>query len=300
MQGVEVDLRPGKAIPSPAPGMPAAMAGTPGGEYPFGVVVAGGMINGVPVPWTAYVSSLRDREIDVVKMEPICINGTAPPSCTATTPSSPNPTVAPVLTARIPVKGQPNKMTLNQAQTLLYVAEDESDTVDVINLATNTVVESIPVIAPPSVMQTLSLTQYTGANTNSVTLAEPLENYLYVTNGNLNNIAVVALGGTNSGDHVVGLIPTGWYPNSVSLGNASGSTWAYVVNAKSPTGPNPNWCYAYGPSNYPTCTSSNEYNPQLTKAGLLSFPLASAMTQLPTLTMDVTTNNRFANTSATS
>ena len=141
----------------------------------------------------------------------------------------------------------------------------------------NTVVESIPVIAPPSVMQSFSLTQYTGANTNSVTLAEPMENYLYVTNGNLNNIAVVALGGTNSGDQVVGLIPTGWYPNSVSLSNASGSTWAYVVNAKSPTGPNPNWCYAYGPSNYPTCTSSNEYNPQLTKAGLLSFPLASAM-----------------------
>ena len=293
LQGVEVDLRPGKAIPSPVPGMPAPMPGTPGGEYPFGVVVAGGVTNGVP-NWTAYVSSLRDREIDVVKMEPICTNGTAPPSCSVT-PA----TVAPVLTARIPVKGQPNKMTLNQAQTLLYVAEDESDTVDVINLGTNTVVESIPVIAPPSVMQSLSLTPYTGANTNSVTLAEPLENYLYVTNGNLNNIAVVQLGGTNSGDQVVGLIPTGWYPNSVSLSNASGSTWAYAVNAKSPTGPNPNWCYAYGPSNYPTCTSSNEYNPQLTKAGLLSFPISSAMAQLPTLTKDVTTNNRFANTSST-
>ncbi len=285
-QGVELDLRPGKAIPSPAPGMPAATPGTPGGEYPFGVVVAGSGTN-----WTAYVSSLRDREIDVVKVEPICTNGTAPPSCDVTPP-----TVAPVLTARIPVKGQPNKMTLNQAQTLLYVAEDESDTVDVINLGTNTVVESIPVIAPPSVMQSLSLTPYTGANTNSVTLAEPLENYLYVTNGNLNNIAVVALGGTNSGDQVVGLIPTGWYPNSVSLSNG----WAYVVNAKSPTGPNPNWCYAYGPSNYPTCTSANEYNPQLTKAGLLSFPLSSAMAQLPALTVDVTTNNRLANTSSTS
>ena len=43
---------------------------------------------------------------------------------------TPNPSV----TARIPVKGQPNKMTLNTAHTLLYVAEDESDTVDVINL----------------------------------------------------------------------------------------------------------------------------------------------------------------------
>jgi YVTN family beta-propeller protein len=293
LPGVEVDLRPGKAIPSPLPSMPAAMPGTPGGEYPFGVVVAGGLIDNVQIPWTAYISSLRDREIDVVKMEPICSNGTAPPSCTVT--------VAPALTARIPVKGQPNKMTLNKAQTLLYVAEDESDTVDVINLQTNTVVESIPVIAPPALLQSFSLMQYTGANANSVTLAEPLENYLYVTNGNLNNIAVISLGGTNSGDQVVGLIPTGWYPNSVSLSNASGSTWAYVVNAKSPTGPNPNWCYAYGPSNYPTCTSANEYNPQLTKAGLLSFPIASVTTQaqLQTLTSQVAQNNRFANTSST-
>ena len=45
----------------------------------------------------------------------------------------------------------------------------------------------------------------------------PDETQLYVTNGNLNCVAVIALGGTNSGDQVVGLIPTGWYPNSVSL-----------------------------------------------------------------------------------
>ncbi len=285
LPGTELDLRPGKALSNPTPG-------TAGGEYPFWVVMTG---NGSPAtPYTAYVSSLRDREIDVVTM-------------TKNTPCNQFDycTYTPAVTARIPVKGQPNKMTLNhlnQAQppTLLYVAEDESDTVDVINLQTNTVVESIPVIAPPSVMQSFSLTQFTGANTNSVTLAEPLENYLYVTNGNLNNVAVVALGGTNSGDQVVGLIPTGWYPNSVSLSNASGSTWAYVVNAKSPTGPNPNWCYGFGPTGYPTCAPANEYNPQLTKAGLQSFPLSSAMAQLPTLTKDVTTNNRFANTSSTS
>ena len=285
LPGTELDLRPGKALSNPTPGIA-------GGEYPFWVVMTG---NGSPAtPYTAYVSSLRDREIDVVTM-------------TKNTPCNQFDycTYTPAVTARIPVKGQPNKMTLNhlnQAQppTLLYVAEDESDTVDVINLQTNTVVESIPVIAPPSVMQSFSLTQFTGANTNSVTLAEPLENYLYVTNGNLNNIAVVSLGGTNSGDQVVGLIPTGWYPNSVSLSNASGSTWAYVVNAKSPTGPNPNWCYGFGPTGYPTCAPANEYNPQLTKAGLQSFPLSSAMAQLPTLTKDVTTNNRFANTSSTS
>ena len=244
-QGTELDLRPGN--------------GLPGGEYPFWVVMTwnGSVANPL---YTAYVSSLRDREIDVIS--PVT-------TCTLYNASTcPKPMK---VAARIPVKGQPSKMTLNAAQTLLYVAEDESDTVDVINLATNSVVESIPVVAPPSVLQSFSLTQYRGANTNSVTLSEPDEKHLYVTNGNLNNIAVVALGGSNSGDEVVGLLPTGWYPNSVSLSNVSGSTWAYVVNAKSPTGANPNWCYAYGPTGYPTCNPSNEYNPQLTKAGLQSF-----------------------------
>ena len=59
-----------------------------------------------------------------------------------------------------------------------------------------TVIESIPVIAPPGTLSSFSLSQYTGANTNSVTLS-PDEKTLYVTNGNLNNIAVVALNGSN-------------------------------------------------------------------------------------------------------
>jgi DNA-binding beta-propeller fold protein YncE len=276
LQGTELDLRPGKALPTPSPG-------TPGGEYPYWVVMTG---NGSTAsPYTAYVSSLREREIDVVNL-----SGT------------------PVVSTRIPVRGQPNKMTMNHAQTLLYVAEDETDTVDVIDInpadgyspgetvppTLNTVIETIPVIAPATVLSGFSLTQYTGANTNDVVLS-PDETQLFVTNGNLNNVAVVALGGTNTGDHVVGLIPTGWYPNSVSL-SADGA-WAYVVNAKSPTGANPFWGYNYGPSTYPTFAPANEYNPQLTKAGLQSFPLATILAQFPGLTNQVTTNNRFANTS---
>ena len=238
LQGTELDLRPGMAVKSPTPG-------TPGGEYPFWVVMTGS-VAGMNVK--AYVSSIRDREIDVVSMY-AC---TAPLVCTF------NPSV----TARIPVKGQPNKMTLNKAGTLLYVAEDQSDTVDVIDInpgdvgspsqnqpaTVNTVIETIPVIAPPADLASFSLTQYTGANTNSVTLS-PDETHLYVTNGNLNNIAVVALTGTHYGDQVVGLIPTGWYPNSVSISNDG--TWAYAVNMKSPTGANPDECYAYGPTGYP-------------------------------------------------
>jgi len=49
-----------------------------------------------------------------------------------------------------------------------------------------------------------------------------------VTNGNLNNVAVVALGGTNTGDKVVGLIPTGWYPNSGAF--SGDGKQVYVVN----------------------------------------------------------------------
>ena len=294
MQGFELDLRPGMAATSPA-------SGTPGGEYPFWVQIGGD--GSAAKPYKAYISSLRDREIDVVKI----VTCASPPCAGAISKGA---IYSASVTARIPVKGQPNKMTLNKAGTLLYVAEDESDTVDVIDLnaldvgspsqnqpaTVNTVVESIPVIAPAADMASFALTQYTGANTNSVTLS-PDETQLYVTNGNLNNIAVVQLNMTpqgiqaNQGDHVVGLIPTGWYPNSVSLSNDG--SWAYAVNMKSPTGANPDECYAYGPTGYPTCMPSGEYNPQLTKAGLLSFPVPAA-SQLSALTSTVEGNNRFA------
>ncbi len=230
----ELDLRPGVSDRS--------QTGVPGGSYPFWVVVKG---NGASA--TAYVSSIRDREIVVVNLS-------GPPELF-------NPGGRPSVAARIHVKGQPNRMTLNAAQSLLYVVEDQSDTVDVIDTAKNAIVETIPVIAPPSLLPAV-LAQYTGANPNSATLS-PDEKQLYVTNGNLNSIAVVALGGTNSDDRVVGLIPTGWYPNSVSFSGDGASV--YVVNGKSPTGPNPGWCYGgYGPVGTKSCLESNQYNPQLT------------------------------------
>ncbi len=137
---------------------------------------------------------------------------------------------------------------------------------------TNAILETIPVLAHASVLPA-SLAQYKGANPNSVTLS-PDEKQLYVTLGNLNAVAVVALGGTNSGDQVVGLIPTGWYPNSVSF--SGDGKWVYVVNGKSPTGPNPDFYYSYGPPTHKNGYASNQYNPQLIKAGLQSFPLPDA------------------------
>ena len=48
----EYDLRPGRINP--------AQSGVPGGEFPFGVAIAGSH--------TVYVASTRDREIDVVNL----------------------------------------------------------------------------------------------------------------------------------------------------------------------------------------------------------------------------------------
>ena len=262
----ELDLRPGKAASSPLPG-------TPGGEYPFWVVIATTTNTSTTTTtnW-AYVSSIRDREIDVVNL-----SGT------------------PAVRARIPVKGQPNKMTLNRAQTRLYVAEDQSDTIDLIDINPNDGVKQNTVLETISITKAVvpsSLASYTGANTNSVTLS-PDETQLYVTNGNMNSIAVVALTGTDKNDQVAGLIPTGWYPNSVSF--SPDGKWAYVVNGKSPTGPNPDFCYGLnGLPAYSDCLPTNEYNPQRIKAGLQSFPTATLAAQLPALTAQVLTNNRLS------
>jgi YVTN family beta-propeller protein len=258
-KGTELDLRPGKSDP--------AKSGVAGGEYPFWVVV-----KGTGAGATAYVSSIRDREVVVASLGAV-----------------------PAVTARIPVSGQPNKMTLNRDRSILYVADDQADTIDVIDTATNTILESIPVLANMSVLPA-TLKPYKGANPNSVTLS-PDEKQLWVTLGTMNAVAVVVLSGRNEGDQVTGLIPTGWYPNSVSF-NGDG-TWAYVVNGKSPTGANPDMYYSYGPPTHKNGFASNEYNPQLVKAGLQSFPLPTA-TQLATLTTQVATNNRFSHTESAS
>src|ERR1019366_878020 len=91
----DYDLRPGRINP--------AQSGVPGGEFPFGVAVAGNN--------TIYVSSTRDREIDVVNLNAGVLT----------------------LTNRIPVEGNPEKLILNKAQTQLYVAEANTDALAIVN-----------------------------------------------------------------------------------------------------------------------------------------------------------------------
>lgn len=249
-KSAELDLRPGKVS--------AANTGVPGGEYPFWVSVVGNH--------TAYISSLREREIVVVNIA----------------------NAVPSVITRIKIKGQPNKMTLNADSTRLYVAEDETDSVAVINTRSNQVFDDISVTAPAGLLPS-ARERLKGNNTNSVTLS-PDQNTLYVTNGNTNNVAVVHLSTASGQSRVEGLIPTGWYPNSVSF-SGDGKT-VYVVNGKSPTGPNPGNCKGATPALAAQCQASNQYSLQLIKAGFQSFPTPGPG-ELNRLTELVADNNHF-------
>ena len=231
--------------------------GRPGGTYPYWVVIKG---NG-----KAYVSSMRDREIDVIDLQ-----GSAP-----------------AVVARIPVKGNPNRMVLNRAGSRLYVASDNADVVVVVDTASDRVLDVIRTIAPPSLIAPGAY--FHGIDPNSLALS-PDESRLYVTNGGENAVAILTLG--TGAPRVAGLIPTGYWPNSVSV-SADGKM-LYIVNGKSIPGSDVGNCA--GESNSAAreayCAASNRYILQLSKAGFLTLPAPSAH-DLAELTRTVAANDHL-------
>jgi DNA-binding beta-propeller fold protein YncE len=103
---------------------------------------------------------------------------------------------------------------------------------------------------------------------------------LYVANGGTNSVAVINLSRWTPG--VVGLLPTAYYPTSVSI--SGDGRWLYVVNGKSSTGPNP--------GNIGGHPANNQFVEQLEKSGLPSFPIPAELT-LKRLTREVARNNLF-------
>ena len=194
----EYDLRPFNTRPETGDGVA-------GGETPFTVAVKG--------EDTVYVSSVRDREVVVID-----IGGSEPK-----------------LVTRIKLPGNPNSMVFNNSitQDELFVAQDNADRVAVIRTRTNTVRHEIDTIAPPNLLAKTE--RYTGAGPNNLAVS-PDGTTLYVTNGGANSLAVVSIRGPQR-YQVLGLVPTGWFPNAVSVG-ANGAM-LYVVNSKSAPGPNP-------------------------------------------------------------
>jgi DNA-binding beta-propeller fold protein YncE len=251
----ELDLRPGVIDPRET--------GVPGGEFPFWVVIHGND--------RAWVSSPRDRQIVVLDLSP-----------------------ALRVVGRIPLPGQPNRMILNRDASRLYAALGTDDTVAVIDARTSRVLEEIPTTAPSAVFANPQ--QLKGSNPNSLALSAD-EKTLYVSNGGANSIAVIHLAsakaGENAHSHVAGLIPTAWYPDSVSV--SPDGRMLYVANARSDPGPNPQGCRtsaSISRQSQVPCRSANEYILQLSKGGFWTIPTPDA-DALQTLTAQVARNDRY-------
>jgi len=252
----EFDLRPGRINPT--------QSGVPGGEFPVGVAIKGNN--------TVYVSSARDREIDVLNL----VGGVL------------------MLTKRIPVDGNPGKMILNKAQSQLFVTANNSDALIIVDTAANVVINQVNTTAPSDMFREAKSVPK-GSNPNSVTLS-PDEKTAFVTNGGTNDVAVISLIGK---PRVMGLIPTGWQPNSVSV--SPDSSTLYAVNGKSVQAPNPLNCrFINAGGNYGSACKSvqaqngsgNQYAWQNMKASLLTLPVPEE-DDLEELTDVVARNNGF-------
>jgi DNA-binding beta-propeller fold protein YncE len=271
---VEIDLRPGKLDPK--------QSGVPGGEFPVAVAW--------PLPEKGYVASQRDRELVVLRV-------------TAGEPGL-------EVTARIPLTGQPVALLASRNGNLLFVAEDNSDRVAIVDTATDALLAEFPVAAPPAMLA--QMRGLKGANPNGLALS-PDEQTLFVTLGGLNAVAVVQLdarapAAAKSDDddddnnrvssctgfcpRVIGLIPTGWYPNAVAL--SRDGKRLFVVNGKSNAGPNIGACRdTLGAGGFPPpCRGRNAYVWQKEHAGLLSLPMPDGKT-LSDLTWQVAANAGF-------
>ncbi|MDP9043231.1 MAG: hypothetical protein M3O01_00340 [Pseudomonadota bacterium] len=243
--------------------------GGSGGTFPFAVAVKGND--------TLYVSSDRDREVVVLDI--------AAPGAAR-------------LVTRIRLDGNPLGMTLDRTQKRLYVAQDNTDQVAVIDTSTHRVVARIDARAPAGM---IAGPAYTGAATFSATLARDGRT-LYAVNAAANSIAVIALSGPKA-NSVIGLIPTAYEPHDLTFSADGG--WLYIVNGKSATGPNPGRLYG----NTARLTSvdrpggnaaaaaaargSNQFQFQLERASLVAAPVPRART-LKALTAQVAANNFYS------
>jgi hypothetical protein len=246
------------------------VAGGVGGTFPFSVVVKGNH--------TAYVSSDRDREVVAVDIS---------------LPTSGR------LIKRIKLNGNALGMTLDHSQSRLYVAQDNTDQVAVIETTDNfnKVTATIDARATFGRLRT----RHTGAGTSAVTISPDGET-LYAVNSGANSIAVIPLRGRDA-NRVVGMIPTAHQPHDITF--SADGRWMYIINGKSVTGPNPGHLTSATGSithiQYPggnaaaaaAARASNHYQFQLERASLVAAPVPNRG-HLRQLTEQVEANNYYS------
>jgi YVTN family beta-propeller protein len=196
-------------------------------------------------------------------------------------------------------------MTLDAKQKKLYVAQDNSDEVSVIDTASNAIIANIDARAPKEVLAQMSsgdkrsgdrdddgerddeerkdghddeheAERHTGVSPFAVTIT-PDGKTLYVVNDGANSVAVIPLRGKHA-NQVIGLIPTAYAPRDIAF-SADGK-WMYIINGKSVTGPNPGHLtgYTYGltSSTYVDGVVQDENGEPVEPVKTASYPLGDA------------------------
>jgi YVTN family beta-propeller protein len=222
---------------------------TPGGrvaqgEFPYDAVVLSDH-NGAAR--TAYVTSQRDDQVMVVDVKTGDFFA-------------------------IPVGDQPNRLVLSRDQSKVYVLNSNSDSISVVDTATQRVARTFRLSRPAD--------RYKGLNADGLAIS-PDGDTLYVALGTENSVAVVNLW---TGE-VEGRIPTGWYPTSVSV-STNGST-LYVSTFRSNSGPNPG-------NDAPNPNFLTQRSYPLEKAQLNTIPVPERR-ELDELTEQVDKNNGLTN-----
>ncbi len=183
-------------------------------------------------------------------------------------------------TKTIEVGLHPSGLAFSPDRRRLFVANANSDSISVIDTATDSVVETID--TKPNAKLPF------GSGSNAVAISAAGDT-LYVANGTNNCVAVVALGPKSSskprdrGDcKIVGLIPAGWYPGSILLDERAGESGKlYVANVKGHGSLSP-------PASRKAGLNSHDH---LGTVSLIDLPSAE---KLATMTAAVGSNNRLA------
>ncbi|PYM62021.1 MAG: hypothetical protein DMD79_11525 [Candidatus Rokuibacteriota bacterium] len=125
----------------------------------------------------------------------------------------------------VPTGAHASALTLSPDGTRLYVANATSDTVSVVDTATDTVVGTVDLAPYPGAPM--------GSLPNAVAVS-PDGRTLYVANGGNNDVAVV----DTTTFRIRGLIPTAWFPSALAV--SRDGRLLYVLNMKGlGAGPNP-------------------------------------------------------------
>ncbi len=209
----------------------------------------------------AYVSNWGERSITVLRAGDLSLLGT------------------------ISVGLHPGALAIDPVRPRLYAANTDDDSVSIVDTTSDRVVG------------TLSLAPYPGAPAGSspdALAVSPDGRWLYVANAGNNDIAVVDLGpaaGTPAAARVAGLIPTAWYPTTVTV-SRDGRT-LFVTNMKGlGAGPNPR-----GPESPIRRAGPVQYIGTM-MVGTLSMIPAPDAPELAALTVRVVRNNGFDETRA--